>query len=350
MRVIFLTFSVIFIIAMLIGCIYMILYRISLNKALKENNGRHVKLPDVRSVIIFILVCMLFYGVYSTKSLITEMYENMDVLYEDVNRDLKNIVHDMESMKNDIREIRDASKLVANWDYRIVNSDDANKVFTYEFEVVLKTYSEDTKVSLGLNDMSIELTKNAAGKFIGVSEIGMFDSAEGELFAFINEDGKITSEKLEYVYISGGWKDYLPYMVSKVPENATYNSKSKKIELDQTLNIGLESGVDCQFTEVYMMIDVNGEETKKIDIGFEKGKSEYYISLEDELPKVEKTDSMYIYMVGIDSLGYTHKLLVNSWEDTKWSFYYDYEYIYDKDGNQLVNDMRGMKGSVDTCE
>lgn len=347
METIFITFIVIILLATIISGIYMLIYRRNINKALMENNGKHIKMPDVRSVVIVILLCVLFYGVYSSKTLIDEMNEKIDEMSEDTDRNLRNLVHDVESIKNTIYE---DGKLVADWHYYMVKVDNINLVERYKFEVLLKTFTEDTKVSLSLNDISIELNKNSAGKYVGTMDLSVFNSVEGELYVLINEGGKITTEHLEYVWIEGNWRGYMPYIDTTAPQNCSYLPVNKMFVLDERLEICLDKGVDSWFEDVYLEIDVQGEDVKKIDIGFNVDDMYYYVPLEESLPKVETTDTMHIYVVGIDSLGYTHRTLVNSWSDGQWYFYDDYYNIYDKDGNSIALDLNGVMGYGEPCE
>ena len=52
------------VITVIVVIIYMAVYKRNINKALQENNGKHVSLPDAPSVIAIILIVVLFFNIF----------------------------------------------------------------------------------------------------------------------------------------------------------------------------------------------------------------------------------------------------------------------------------------------
>lgn len=328
----------VFLVAVIICGIYVLIYRRNLNKALKENNGRHVNLPDIRSVIIFILVVVLFYGVFSTKSLIKDMKEQMEYMESEMSYKFDCLDSDIENLQLQLIEIQNADKLVSYFSYSIDSFDMENMTVTYILEAELKSYSDDTKVSINVDRELIQLTKDANGMYVGKVIVGMFETFEGMAEIYIEEGETTTSETLDYVVFSNGWTECLPSIGLFTLPNYKYDADKKKLTFDPALEITVNTAMAGTFTDIYLEIDMKGEDVKKVEIISNANllSTKYDIDLNKYLPEVYSASVMKIYVVGVDSLGYTHKNLVISWEDGDIHWREGMSDIYDKDGNKLT--------------
>lgn len=332
----------IFLIAAIIGGVYMIIYRQRINNALKENNGRHTGMPDARSVIIVILAVILFYGVFKTKYLIGQIEDNVDANIYWAKHDIINeLENQISRLEYEIEELKNANNLVKTYDFIIEDYDIEKGVATYKLEVILKSISADTKVSVSIDDMSIELINNSQGKFIGNIEVDLFEYFQADMNVFITQGDITTVESFSLVSLGEAWKQYLPTIAAKVPFEWEYSKN--RIKLNEKLEMYFEDGTAGKFVDAYLEISLAGDDTEKVDIDFIDGKTAYSVSLEDYLPEVYPLSKLDVYVVGVDSLGYTHKALVSSWREEVWITYDVYkememkEMIYDKDGNLLTS-------------
>lgn len=332
----------IFLVVAILGGIYMIIYQRRLNNALKKNNGKHTDMPDARSVIIVILAIVLFFGVYRTKYLVEELENNMNsTIYWSKNYIIEELEQEISRLEYQIQELKNASKLVSYYNFDIVNSDIEKGVVTYKLEVILKSISDDTKVSVSIDDLSIELTRDSQGKFTGNVDVNMYEYAQVDVNVFVTQGGITTCETLGLVSLGEAWKQYLPTIAAKAPYEWEYSKK--KIKLNEKLEMYFEDGTAGKFVDAYLEICLAGYDTEKVDIDFIDGQTAYSVSLEEYLPEVHPLSKLDVYVVGVDSLGYTHKALVSSWREEVWIPYDVYEEIemgekiYDKDGNLLTS-------------
>lgn len=332
----------IFLIAAIVGGIYMIMYRRKINKALNENNGRHVNMPDGRSVIIVILAVVLFFGVYRTKYLVEQLEDNMNSTMIWMKYDIiEEFEQEISQLESQINELKNLNKLVSEYNFNIEKFNIKKGVVTYKLEVILKSVSDDTKVSVSIDESNIELTRDSSGKFVGNIDVNMFKFVQVEPNIFITQGGITTSESFGLVSLGEAWKEYFPTIIAKTPYEWKYSNK--KIDLDGKLEVYLEEGTEGKFVDAYLEIDLAGYDTKKVDIGFKDGQIGYSVPLEEYLPEVHPLSILDVYVVAVDSLGYTHKALVSTWREEVWIPYDVYkevemaEQIFDKEGNLLTS-------------
>ena len=151
-----LPFYIAFLVAAIIGGIYMLIYRRNLNKALKQNNGRHVSLPDVRSIAIFLLVALLFFGIFSTKSTIIKMQEEMNDEFMFLHDRINHLESNSYSIERKLNELLEANRVVDTVNYSVESYDLDNKKVTYSIEVTLKENNANTNVFLTVKDKVID--------------------------------------------------------------------------------------------------------------------------------------------------------------------------------------------------
>ena len=330
----------IFLLASIACGIYMIMYRRRINKALRENNGRHIDMPDVRTVIIVILTVVLLFGVYRTKYLVQQSEDNLNsMIYWSNDLLRQELEEEIEYLQGQIQELVNANKLISYFNFELENCNIENGTATYKFELILKSMSDDTKVSMSIDDKNIELTRDAQGKFVGDVDVDMYKCLNVEAYVFITQEGITTSESFGNVYLGEAWKAYLPTLTVKAPYEWSYSKK--KITLNQKLEVYFESGISGEFVEGYLEICLAGDDVKRVDIDLVEGQPGYSISLDKHLPEIYPASILKVYVVGVDSLGYTHKALVNMWKDESWNAYDVFkdiensEELFDKDGNSL---------------
>ena len=332
----------VFLVATIIGGIYVLMYRRRINKALRENNGRHINMPDARSVIIVLLFAVLLFGVYRTKYLVAQSEENLnDMIYFSNDLVRKELEQEIQYLQGQIQELVNASKMVNNYEFSLENCNIEKGVATYKLEIILKAISDDTKVSVTIDDQNVELTRDAQGKFTGNVDLNMYKCLNMEAYVFVTQEGITTSESLGNVELGEAWKAYLPTLTVKAPYDWSYSKN--KLTLNQNLEVYFEKGTAGEFVDGYLELCLAGDDVRRVDIDFIEGQIGYSISLNKHLPELYPLSILKIYVVGVDSLGYTHKALVNTWKDGMWDAYdvfkeiEESEELYDKDGNLLTS-------------
>ena len=330
-----LPFYIAFLVAAIIGGIYMLIYRRNLNKALKQNNGRHVSLPDVRSIAIFLLVALLFFGIFSTKSTIIKMQEEMNDEFMFLHDRINHLESNSYSIERKLNELLEANRVVDTVNYSVESYDLDNKKVTYSIEVTLKENNANTNVFLTVKDKVIDCSYVENGKYVGKLEIGIFEIVEDPILVEVGANGVTTSVEEYYYGFFDGWKQCLSTVMIEFNESFSVDS-DHKIDFVDNVKVIFNNKEDCYFKEAHLEIDEAGEELVIKDFGYRMGEAEYSINLDRHLPNIYSDTQVDVYIVAVDNLGYTHRILINEWRGEMLNTYDYPEYVFDKDGNQLT--------------
>ena len=144
-------------VAVIAFIIYMALYKRNINKALQENNGKHVSLPDAPSVIAIILIVVLFFNIFSLNSQLGELQHNMNTFRV-------NLEHDMSNLEDTISElnnlIENSNSLISSYDYETINFNSDKLTVDLKFMLTLKNFTDKTTVSVSIGDNTVKLDES----------------------------------------------------------------------------------------------------------------------------------------------------------------------------------------------
>ena len=313
--------------------VYMFLYARHVNKALNENNGKHYSLPDVRSILSAIIIAILLINVFSLNSQVEDLSDSIEELSDRLNKQIAIMSYDLDRANDSLNEIKESTKYISSYDFSVRDTNPKDMMIDLYFQINLKKFTEDTSVSISVNNNVAELTKSSSGIYIGTLTINMFEKIES-VSALVTDDGTTISEPLNDIYVEDIWKEILPSMDVKSTEEFTYDDG--EINIYDEIFIYMNNTDNC-FTDAYVEILIEKESAKKIDIGFSKDKQDYEITFNESL-KLDSPDKLVdIYVVATDNLGYTHRVLTNSWKDSAYYLSRACEEIYDDTGKRINN-------------
>ena len=322
----------IFLIASIICAIYMVIYQRNLNKALKQNNKKHISLPDFRSFVIVLLVALLFFGIFSTKYTINTMQENMQAEFDLLNSKIDKLQGDVNRAKSDIHDLTEANKKIDSVTYSVDSYDIENQTITYSIEISLKQPSPDTTVSTKIGDTNINCIINDDGKYVGKLEAYMFEVIDYVMDVTIVSNESPVTEEEEHLVILDGWKNCLPSTM--VEFDPSWSIVSDILKFSDHLIFEFSNSAEVSIEEAYLEIEEAGKELRTIDFGYTTDNSRYSIPLTNYyLQNLEPHTQIYVYIVAVDSAGYTHRTLV--WDNETLNSY-STEHIYDLYGDKLT--------------
>ena len=319
--------------AVVIFVIYLIVYNININKALKENNGKHISLPDVQSIVAIILIVILFFNIFSLKSQLTELQNNMDTFRNNTERRISDLQDTVSDLYNVIEK---ENSLISSYEYGTINFDTEKMTVDVKFSLTLKNFNDKTTVSVSIGDKTANLDKTSAGNYAGTLNMSIFNNVS-EATAFISDGATTQSEVLSDVYLDYMWMKHLPSIDADYYGDITF--KDGKVSLSDALNIFLSNPDKHRFTDLYVEIFVDNKSVKKVDIDYSNLQEEYNIKLEDSIEVTSSESMIDIYVIGTDSAGITHKCIAFSGNYYSSVAYDSAEVLYDSNGNRLTEDI-----------
>ncbi|MBE5927125.1 MAG: hypothetical protein E7270_09215 [Lachnospiraceae bacterium] len=320
--------------AVVLFVIYLIVYRININKALKENNGKHIALPDVQSIVAIILILILFFNIFSLKSQLTELQNNMDTFRSNTSQKISNLQDTVNDLYNLTKK---ENSLISNYEFETLNFNTEKMTVDIKFMITLKNFNDKTTVSVSIGDKTIKLNNSSTGIFSGTINISIFDNIT-DATVFISDGTTTQSEILSDVNLEYIWMKHIPSIDADFYSDLTY--KNDKVYFnDNILYIFLNNPDKHRFTDLYVEIFVDNKSLKKIDIDYSNLKEDYEVKFKDPV-EVPNSDSIIdIYVMGTDSAGITHKYIVFSGNEYSSVVYDSSEVLYDSDGSRLTEDI-----------
>lgn len=318
-------------IAAIVILLYMALYKRNINKALKENNGKHVPLPDAPSIIPIILIAILIFNTFSLNSQLDELQSNMDSFRINVEHDINNLQNTIEDLST---MIQNENSLISSYDYKPVNLNTDDMTVDLKFNIALKSFTDSTNVSISINDKVAKLEKSLSGKYTGSITVSIFNTTP-DAIALISNGETTLSESLYDIYVDDLWREVLPAM--KVAYEGSPIYKKGKIYLNDEIIINLFNNNLHYFTDAYVEIFADNKSVKTIDIDYSKDQSEYQIEMDEKIDVANSDSIIDIYVIGKDSAGLTHKYFVFSGNEYNYTTCIDCEELYDSEGNKLTH-------------
>ncbi len=318
----------------IIFCIYFVLYKITINKALNEENGRHIRMPSIGSMGSSLLtICLIIFLIAN--------YVKLSNLQDDIYNLEQNCLNKISLLQTNITtledEIEDANSLIQSFESSIKDFDLDKHTLELSFEVIPKNHNDDTKISLTLNSYIVDLEKNTSNKFTGSLTVDMFGNEYLETIITISDGNIKKTEQLSAIDTTCIWQKFLPSFNAIFSNGEHFEYADNNFHLDGSIDISTYNNEDSNFVNGKVVIEVNGRLVDTIDMSIDNNIFSKTIELDKKI-SMGKTDLLEVYVVADDSLGYTHKYYVFGWSDgaTNAIWNGEQEKIYDKDGTLLT--------------
>lgn len=295
---------------------------------------RNLKIHALIAMIILLTSCFLQLHRLSRK--ITDLEYMVNICQNQVS----SLQRRIDSIKSDTeQQLEEGASILSSLEYTLGTMDPDTKTAPVIITLIPKHITEGMTLSVQLGEENADFTRNG-NEFTATLTVGMFiPYGQYPLLSIEASDGTKT-ELLEDVGISELYRWYLPSMGANISSVAKY--RNGKLELDGTLDITLVNAYEnsaAAFTKFELVTELNGEEIAQKDL-LDCEETELYNDTVKESYEVSQEDTLCIYVVAEDSLGYIHKNLAYFWEgayalNQAESILDDGEYIYDRDGNLL---------------
>ncbi len=301
-----------------------IAYNRHLDKVTKgEIHGTHSSVPEPHSTasviyktVLMVIVIMTYIGI----STISGIMSNMQSKIANLENDVRGLTYEVEDLKT---ELEQKDRLVSSFNYEIGTPVD--NMVDLSIELWLRDYTDDTEVSLDIAGRHVELSRNSDRAFAGTVKVSIFDDCSYP-WVNITDNGQTMGETLDFFdYLF--W-DYIPFPMltcqfeSKPGLTGMKTSGSYSYEIYPSDNV--ESVTMTYLTEGRELktFDITSEALSRETIELEKG-----LDIGDDL-------TFRIEIVTKDGYRLVEQQLM-IYEAKDYPEDYEYERIYDMDGNLL---------------
>lgn len=233
-----------------------------------EERGTHSSLPDPASAADGIYKAVLA-GICAALAIMTGALGGQ---ISSLNSEVGGLRSEIRSLRQELEEKEEESSLVQDVSFEVRDPNYKKMTARVSYKVLLKQYSEDTSLTLRLDDRTIPLEPLGSGAYGADFKLGLFDSFKEEVLS-ITEDG-ITRTEDPWCTFTPFW-DLLP-----LPSLVYSPSHSLFSKYGGSFRISTEFPEDIKEASLTYMSE--GRDLLTVDIT-EKARSQEYIDLEKGL-------------------------------------------------------------------
>lgn len=244
-------------------------YNRHLDKVVRgEERGTHSSLPDPASAADGIYKAVLA-GICAALAIMTGALGGQ---ISSLNSEVGGLRSEIRSLRQELEEKEEESSLVQDLSFEVRDPNYKKMTARVSYKVLLKQYSEDTSLTLRLDDRTIPLEPLGSGAYGADFKLGLFDSFKEEVLT-ITEKGTSRTED-PCCSFTPFW-DLLP-----VPSLECSLSFSPFSKYGGSFRISTEFPEDIKEASLTYMTE--GRDLKNVDVT-EKVRSQDYIDLEKGL-------------------------------------------------------------------
>ena len=300
-----------------------------------KNNSKWQK------IITCIVVGLLVFSLVQIVMLRNEI-DNLKSVNSRLSSEINQINGNINSIYTNVdKKLKEQASILSGVNYDIGEINDDKETVPVSLKIVPKTVTDDMSVFVKTGDETIELTRKG-DEFMAKFNVGLFVGYDEYPLVTIKTSAGTQTEYLEDVDLSYQFDRYFPTIEARMNgSSTTYRDSSAHINSTYDVSVhhyGNDS--DVTFTKITLVETLNGEEIGREDItdkvaetdGSYTGKYEKDIDISDGY-------DLRVYVIAENSHGYTHEALAGCWMDDRMEAMIDVELdneiIYDKDGNML---------------
>ena len=312
-------------VAVIIIAVSIIAYNKHLDKVAKgEAHDTHSAIPEPRStasviykIVLMIIVILSYLGISTANGMISSLQSRIGQLDAEVNGlqcEVQNLRYQLE----------DEARLVRSFEYEI--SEPENNLADVKFKLWLKEFTDKTEVSLSIAGQDVAFTNDGGGMYTGKVTLSLFDHCQVPVVSIKNGE-LIENETVDFP--EELFWDYIPVPMFSCHFDGkdTLSGKTK-----YTGEYWLDFSIPGNIESVTITYFSNGEELKTMDITTGALSGETF-EIEQELGNQE---DLAFRTVLVTKDGYRfEELKLMIFPAKEYPYGYEYERIYDSDGNLL---------------
>lgn len=313
--------------------VYYICYKAAINRKLRsEESNAHVPMASMETVwkIVAVIAVLVMYASLNSKivSLQEELTDARITMTDEIAAMQYEIYEIRENVKKEASMIRGAY-------YEFEEFDPKEQQVKVSFQVIPKSYSADTKLSVDFRKKRAVLTNQGDGVFTGSETFSLYDDVWEEGMFFVTEGGVTKTEPWEDVPMGRLLFDCLPQLCVTYSTfgygEFGFGNRGDKLSVDGELRVEASEQTASAFRDMKFCVKKGNHVIDELPM--EDGYRKFGLSY-----PVEKSDSITLYVTATDEYGYRHELLVGSWhgKDADGSEEWNGYRIYTPEGTLLT--------------
>ncbi len=306
----------------------------------------------INSILLIIVVILAFF----LNLKVNTIEDNLRLLKSDFSSErVFNNSRISEIYNNVDEKLKQQASLFENVSFEYGLFDKSKMLANLSLSVMPKEITADTKIVVYIGEYSepvfMELNWGTY-EFSANLEVPVSMFFESTLYPRISvcTDGVERVELLRDIDLSNLWKKYLPSLRASLESNeATLHQGKLKVKGNLFLRFDKpDTNINSRFSDLYLITEINGKELETESLSDVLSRMKYYQINEhsyafEKSYDITQNDTLLIYAVAVDYLGYVHKYVAYEWslrEDgaipEQVNILYG-EQISDKDGNIRYN-------------
>ena len=233
-----------------------------------EERGTHSSLPDPASAADGIYKAVLA-GICAALAIMTGALGGQ---ISSLNSEVGGLRSEIRSLRQELEEKEEESSLVQDVSFEVRDPNYKKMTARVSYKVLLKQYSEDTALTLRLDEREIPLEPLGGGAYEADFKLGLFDRFDEEVLS-ITEDGITRTED--------PWCAFTPFW-DLLPLPSLVYSPSHSLFSKYGGSVLVETECPEEIQEASLTYMTEGRDLKTVDVT-EKVRSQDYIDLEKGL-------------------------------------------------------------------
>ena len=295
------------------------------------------------TVVVIILAALLIFCLAKINELKNQI-SNLNNTIANCNHQISNLQNNINSIYTNVDEmLKKEASLLSSVGYTLGELNTEEHTIPVTVKLTPKHLTDDTKITMNVEGQTVSFERSG-NEFSASFPVSMFIDNFDYPMLSITTDGTTKTEQLEDVVLSNLYSNYLPIVYAHITPFDEY--KDGKLTIDSQLSYDVKpSSQDSKITvaKAELVTEKNGKEIARTDISDMIGKDSQVGSFKKTYD-VKYGDTLSIYAITEDSLGYIHKSLAYHWhqidENTSEAVTLSdgSEQIYDKNGELLTKE------------
>ena len=302
----------------------------------------------IKDVILGVIIVGLIIALFNSYTRINELNNSVSNLQNNLVQNINTIRTDIADIYENVdQRLKNEASILSGYDITYGSLNTANNTTPILISVTPKNLDNNTSVSVKIGETTVQLNRNGE-VFSGYIDTNVFIANSTYPLITVKNNSSSQNEYLEDHDMKNLFTVFMPYLSSDlVIREESYSNNKTTISGELSVDSKPPSeNCTTTYTQIWLVGESNGKEVFRNDITQKVENSNgKIISIEKTFNSAEYknyTDMKY-FIVATDSLGFTHKCLINTLNhSSNGSTTTELEQatdgwgcIYDKDGNLL---------------